>query len=105
MPEHELVSGFMHALLERETTSLARLLQCPSREHPRYFGHIFLGVTASYSQGVQFHQFAAVVFVQAAALSLGLVDGTVAPGSLLPVVVVALGDAVGNIRVRPHAQP
>ena len=57
---------------------------------------------------MQFQEFAAVVLIQAAVLALGLLDhcGTPLSGRPAPVVIViALRNAIGEIRIRTHAQP
>ena len=71
--EHDLVSGFVRALFESEAAALLGLLQGPSGEDARHFGDVLLRVAAVHAEGVQFHQFAAVVFVQAVPLALGLI--------------------------------
>ena len=68
MPEDDLGAGLVHARLEAEGAALFRLIEGPSGEDFGNFGDIFLRVAAVYAERVQLHQFAAVVFVQAAGL-------------------------------------
>ncbi len=108
MPQHVLVSGFMHPFLESEAAALFGLLQGPSGEDTGDLSNIFLGIAAVHTERVEFQQFAAIVLIQAAALAFGLLHrgGTALPGRPAPVViVVALWDAVGEIRIRSYAQP
>src|SRR5712691_5600150 len=105
MPQHVLVAGLMHSFFEDESTTLSGFLQRPTGQDAGYFGDILLAVAAIHPERVQFHQFPAIVLVQTATL-LGLLHGCGTPWSRLPapvVVVVAPGNAVGKIRIWPHA--
>src|SRR5271168_5558602 len=68
--EHELGVGIMQIVVELEFGSLARLLDGPAGEAARYFGDVFLRVAAVNAEGVQFHQLAAVIFIQTAIVFL-----------------------------------
>ena len=68
MSEDDLVSGLVHARLEVEAAAFVGLLDGPAGKDLCDFGDIFLRVAAVHAERVQFHQFAAVVFVQAAGL-------------------------------------
>src|ERR1035438_10663336 len=70
MTQYRLGAGLMQLRLEYETAALAGVLQSPSREYPRYFGHVFLGVSSTHSESVQFHQFTCVVLVEPVAAFL-----------------------------------
>src|SRR5260370_34506698 len=54
------------ALVEVEAAALLRLLDAPAREHLRQLGDVLLRVAAVHTEGVKFHDFASVVFIQAA---------------------------------------
>src|SRR5664279_5475749 len=60
----------MQLCLEHVTAALAWVLQSPTRKDPRYFGHVFLGVSSTHSESVQFHQFTCVVLVEPVAAFL-----------------------------------
>src|ERR1700682_2490304 len=123
MSEDDLGAGLMHARLAAEGAAFpphhaksgrdgdpgfSRLIERPSGEDFGNFGDIFLRVAAVYAERVQLHQFAAVVFVQAAGLP-GFVAAwtlwtTVRTGAMAAPVLVR-GDAERDFRVRPDAQP
>src|SRR5580698_1920840 len=105
MPEHNLVSGFMRALLESEATTLLGLLQCPSGEDARYFGHILLLVASMHTESVKFHQFAAIVFIESVTLALGLAGLSFVSDSPPRLIVGLLGYAIGHVGVRSDAEP
>ncbi len=107
MSEDDLVAGLVHARLEAEVAAFYRLLDCPPGEYLGHFGDVFLRVAAVDAERVQFHQLAAVVFVQAA----GLPGLDVAPRTIIRVGSVAArvarvrSDSERDIRIRPDAQP
>ena len=72
MPQHVFVAGLVHAFFENEAATLSGLLQRPAGQDAGHFGDIFLGVAAVYAERVQFHQLAAIIFIQPAALAFGL---------------------------------
>ena len=83
------------------------LLQRPSGEDAGNLGDIFLRVAAIHAERVQLHQLAAVVFVQAAALAFGLLRwrGRRWREACASLIIRSLGNAIGEIGVRSHAQP
>src|SRR5271155_3672095 len=99
MSEDEFVSGLVHAGLEAEVAAFFRRIEGPSGEDFGHFGDVFLRVAAVYAERVQFHQFAAVVFVEAAGL---LAFATPISGSIAALV---WWDAERDFRVRAYAQP
>src|SRR3981081_3493968 len=104
MSEDDLVAGLMHARLEAEVGAFSWLIECPSGENLGNFGDIFLRVAAVYAEGVQLHQFAAVVFVQAAGL-LGFVGSrtlwtTIRTGAMAAPMRLVRGDAERGFGVR-----
>ena len=60
----------MQALVEFEVGVDSRLFNCPAGEAARHFGDVFLRVAAVHAERVQLHQFAPVIFVQAALIFL-----------------------------------
>ena len=64
--EHGLFSVIVHTAVEDEPAAALRLEDGPSGEAARGFGNVRLGVTAVHAEGVQFQEFATVVFVEAA---------------------------------------
>src|SRR5208283_2905965 len=68
MSKDDPVAGFVHVRLVVEAAAFFRLVERPPGEHLRNLGDIFLRVASVYAEGMQFHQLAAVVFVQAAGL-------------------------------------
>src|ERR1700687_234687 len=106
MSEDDLVAGLLHAGLEAEVSAFSRLIERPAGEHFGNFGDIFLRVAAVYAERVQLHQFAAVVFVEAAGLR-GFVasrtPSTIGTGTVAAPVRLARGDAERTFRVRPYA--
>ena len=60
----DFLAFIVHAVVVEEIAALLRGADGPAGEAARYFGHILLRVAAVDTQGVQFHQFAAVVFIQ-----------------------------------------
>ena len=100
MAQHGLVARFMCSIFESEAATQVWLLQRPSGENARYLGYILLSVAAIHAESVQFHQFAAVVFVKSVALAFGLVRLPVIPDAPLPVIIGSLGNAVGDVGVR-----
>src|SRR5215813_1207082 len=70
LAKNELRAGIVKAIVEFEFGMLARFLDSPSGEAAGHFGNIFLGITAIDAEGVKLHEFAAIVFVQAAFLFL-----------------------------------
>src|ERR1700733_1802347 len=106
MSKNNLVSRFVSALFEGETTALFGLLKSPAGEDLGNFRDIFLRVTTVDTECVQFHQLASVILVQAIALALrlfrrwiSLVIGTP------PVFVCVPGNAVSDVGIRSHAEP
>src|SRR5580693_1965836 len=95
----------MSAFFKSEAATQVWLLQGPSGENARYLGYILLSVAAIHAESVQFHEFAAVVFVESVALAFGLVGLAVIAYSSLPVIIGSLGNAVGDVGVRSDAQP
>src|SRR5580692_12178785 len=95
----------MCTFFESEAATQVWLLQRPSGENARYLGYILLSVAAIHAESVQFHQFAAVVFVKSVALAFGLVRLPVIPDAPLPVIIGSVGNAVGDVGVRSDAQP
>ena len=69
-PQNFLLAPFMHAGVKGKAAAFARLFQSPSGKHARNFGYVLLGIAAAHAQRVQFHQFAAVIFVKPMALAL-----------------------------------
>src|SRR5260370_24529660 len=68
-----LRTGLVGALVEVEAAALLRLLDAPAREHLRQLGDVLLRVAAVHTEGVKFHDFASVIFIQAAgAILVGL---------------------------------
>ena len=53
-------------------TAAARREDGPTRKTARHLLHVLLRVAAVYAQSVQFHQFARVVFIDAASLPPGI---------------------------------
>ena len=75
MPEHDLVAGLVHCVRSKmEAAALSRLLERPAGKDAGDFGDVLLRVAAVHAEGVQLHQFAAIVFVESAALAFGLFD-------------------------------
>ena len=70
MPQHVFGARLVHARIELESPTFLRFFYGPAGEYAGDFGHIFLGITAVDSERVQFHQLAAVILVESAALSL-----------------------------------
>src|SRR5580658_4323730 len=105
MAEHDFASGFVGALFKSEAAALFGLLQRPSGEDARYFGHILLGVAAIHTKGVKFHQFAAVVFIESVTLALGLIGLSLVPDPMPRLIVGLLGNAIGDIGVWSDAEP
>ena len=64
--EHGLFAVIVDAAVEDELAAALRLQNGPAGEAARGFGNVLLRVAAIHAEGVQFQQFAAVVFVQAA---------------------------------------
>ena len=64
--EDGFVAVIVHALVEDEGAAALRLQDGPAGEAAGDFGDIVLGVAAIDAEGVEFEQFAAVVFVEAA---------------------------------------
>src|SRR4029077_7633556 len=58
--------GIMQSLVKFKLRTLPRLLDGPACEAPRDFGHILLCVAAIDANRVEFHELAAVVFIQSA---------------------------------------
>ena len=56
------------ALVEFEIAAAPRIANGPAGEAAGHFGYVLLGVSAIDAEGVQFHQLAAVVFIQALAI-------------------------------------
>ena len=85
--KHHFDAGFVHAIVEIKFPAALRVAHRPAGKDLGDFGHVALGVAAIDTEGVQFHQLAAVIFVQA----------RFAPGLLL---------SVGSLlRRKRHAQP
>src|SRR6266700_4544101 len=72
LAEDNFLARLMAALFETEVSTFARLANCPAREDARYFRDIILRVTAIDAEGVQFHQLASVVFIQAVTIGFAL---------------------------------
>src|SRR5579862_5140340 len=106
MPEDSFVSRFVGTFFESETAALFWLLQSPSGKDLGNFRDIFLCVAAVDAERVQFHQFAAVILVEAIALAFGLLGGWI---SLVigapPVLVGVLGNAIRDIGIRADTEP
>src|SRR5205807_10359426 len=66
--EDDLVAGLMHALFEPEPAAFLGLLDRPAGKYACHFCDISLGVAAIDAQGVQLHQLAPIILVQAASL-------------------------------------
>src|ERR1700731_465562 len=64
--EYALWAGIVNSLVEIKYRIFARRRNRPSRERARDFDHVFLLVSAIDAQGVQLHQLAAIIFIQAA---------------------------------------
>ena len=64
--EHIFLARLMRPLVECVTAAQLRLLDTPAGEHFGQLRYVFLGIAAIHSQRVQFHDFARVVFIQAA---------------------------------------
>src|SRR5271154_4271569 len=64
--------GVVQLVVKFKRRILTRLFDAPSSEAASDFRDIFLSVTAVNTKGVQLHQFAAVIFVEAAFLFLFL---------------------------------
>ena len=60
----------VQARAENESPALARAIDGPTGKAARDVPHVLLSVAAVHAQGVEFHQLAPVVFVQAAAFRL-----------------------------------
>src|SRR5713101_9889317 len=108
MSQHIFISGLVHAFFETKAAALLGLLQRPTSQDAGYLGDISLGIAAVHAESMKFHEFAAIVFIQAAALALGLFHLRRTPLSGRPapvVIVIPLRDAVGEIGIGPHAQP
>ena len=85
--EHGLLAVVVHAPVEDELAAALRLEDGPAGEAARGLGDVRLGVAAVHAEGVQFQEFAAVVFVEAArALFAARLRGIGSDG--LPVVEV-----------------
>ena len=67
--EHVLLAFIVDLFVELEIAALPRFADGPAGEAAGHFGHVLLGVAAIDAERVQFHQLAAVVFVQALAAS------------------------------------
>src|SRR5262249_14462247 len=66
LPEDELWSRLMSALVEVEGSALLRLFDAPPGQDLRQLGDVLLGVAAIDAERMQLHDFARVVFVQSA---------------------------------------
>jgi hypothetical protein len=60
-----LGSGLMAGFVEFESASALRAIDGPAGEDAGHLGDVGLGVAAVDAEGVQFHQLAGIVFVQA----------------------------------------
>src|SRR5579862_776984 len=65
-PEHAFFAEIVHGRSKDKFATHPRPVNGPPREAARYFNNIFLGITSIHAQGVEFHHFASVVFIQAA---------------------------------------
>src|SRR5579884_3666142 len=65
--DHRFFARLVHTRLVFEITTPARLLDGPPGENARYLSHVLLRVAAVDTERVQFHQLAAVIFVQTTA--------------------------------------
>ena len=63
--EDFLGAGLVAALVELEAAAALRAVDGPAGEDARHLGDVRLGVAAVDAEGVQLHQFASVVFVEA----------------------------------------
>ena len=66
------VAGLVGAFIEVEAAAQLRLFNTPPGQDLGQFGYIFLRVTAVHAERVQLHDFARVIFIQAAGTVLGL---------------------------------
>src|SRR4030095_16727362 len=64
--EHRLLAVIVQELNKLKAASLPWVLQRPARKAPRHFSDIVLGISSVHPQGMQFHEFARVVLVEAA---------------------------------------
>src|SRR5665213_3793022 len=75
MAEHGLGIWIVKPLVEPELRIASRRANRPASEALGHFNDILLRISAIDAQGVQFHQFPAIVFVKAASLLLLLITG------------------------------
>ena len=73
VPQYHLWIRVMQTLVEPELRVALRLPNGPPGEAARHFDHVLLRISAIDAQRMQFHQLAAVVFIQAAFLFLALI--------------------------------
>src|SRR5438445_1489115 len=81
LAQHALGLGIMDAIVESKFRLGSRIADGPACETARHFDHVLLGIAAVDSERVQFHQFAPVIFVEAA-LAHGRQFGTLAASKL-----------------------
>src|SRR5207244_1491353 len=74
--EDDFLAIIVHERSVVEIAALTRLANRPARKAARHFRHILLCVAAIHAECVQFHNFAAIVFVQAARRTLGIGIGS-----------------------------
>src|SRR5579872_4000452 len=58
--------------IKQKSPSLVKRLNRPAGKNARHLRNVGLGIASIHAQGVQFHQFAAVILIQAARGSIGL---------------------------------
>src|ERR1041385_5057618 len=68
MSKHGLWLGIMNPVIEPEFRLALRRANRPTRKASRHFDHVLLGVSAVHAERVQFHQLAAVIFVESPVL-------------------------------------
>src|ERR1700690_1677150 len=108
MSKQVLVAGLGDPLFEIKTATLPPPLQRPAGQNASHSCDVFLAIAAMTPQRVKFHQLAAIILIQAVAPPLGLFCRCRTLWSRRPapvVIVVAFRNAVGEIRIRPHAEP
>ena len=66
LSKYKFLALIMNARTENEFSGSARTFDAPARKCARNLLHVLLRVTAVHTHGVQFHQFAGVVLVDAA---------------------------------------
>ncbi len=68
---HDFLAFAVNFFVEKEFGIFARLVNGPARQALGHLNHVLLGVAGVHADGVEFHHFPAVIFIQAALGFLG----------------------------------